>query len=96
MLEPRAAQSIVTTAFQGDRLRRRLFDSHKLVSRDSVDRRIRYAQMWRVIIKADNVTAFDKYLILRYLASKDMSYQARRNSDTLQRVFMEELVSESF
>jgi hypothetical protein len=52
--------------------------------------------MWRVIVNADNVTAFGRYLILRYLASKDMRYQARRNSDSLHRVFMEGLVSESF
>jgi hypothetical protein len=52
--------------------------------------------MGRAIINADNVTAFGKYLILRYLASKDMSYQARRNSDSLHRVFMEGVVSESF
>ena len=40
---------------------------------------------------ADNVTAFGTCLIIRYLASKDMSYQAPRNSDKVpwHRVFMD-------
>ena len=36
-----------------------------------------------VIINPNNMTAFGKYLIIRYLASKDMSYQARRNSGNI-------------